>query len=85
MLPEIPRSHRVGMNNYVHNGILPIERFINGYTPILLVQIMQSSNSLNIMIAMVLARMSGDVAKVKLVNRLQVDFQDCSQKLQPMN
>lgn len=73
-----------GMNSYVHNGFLPIERFLNGYPNELLIQIMQSSNALNIMIAMVLARMSGDIAKVNLVKRLQVDFQDCLPKLEPM-
>jgi hypothetical protein len=73
-----------GMNSYVHNGFLPIERFINGYPFELLVQIMQSSNALNIMIAMVLARMSGDVKRVNLVKQLQVDFKDCLPKLEPM-
>lgn len=74
-----------GMNSYVHNGFLPIERFINGYPSELLVQIMQSSNALNIMVAMVLARMSNDITKVNLVKRLQVDFQDCLPKLEPMS
>jgi hypothetical protein len=73
-----------GMNSYVHNGFLPIERFINGYPPELLVQIIQSSNALNIMIAMVLARMSGEIDKVNLVKHLQVDFKDCLPKLEPM-
>lgn len=73
-----------GMNSYVHNGFLPIERFINGYPNELLIQIMQSSNALNIMIAMVLARMSNDINKVNLVKLLQVDFQDCLPKLEPM-
>lgn len=73
-----------GMNSYVHNGFLPIERFINGYPSELLVQIMQSSNALNIMIAMVLARMGNDINKVNLVKRLQVDFQDCLPKLEAM-
>ena len=65
-----------GMNSYVHNGFLPIERFINGYPNELLVQIMQSSNALNIMVAMVLARMSGDYSLVNLVKQLQIDFKD---------
>ncbi len=73
-----------GMNSYVHNGFLPIERFINGYPDEFLVQIIQSSNALNTMIAMVLARMSGQMDKVNLVKRLQVDFQDCLPKLEPM-
>ena len=73
-----------GMNSYVHNGFLPIERFLNGYPHELLVQIMQSSNALNTMISMVLARMSQDMDKVNLVKNLQVDFQDCLPKLEPM-
>lgn len=73
-----------GMNSYVHNGFLPIERFLNGYPHELLIQIMQSSNALNIMVGMVLARMSGDMDKVNLVKHLQVDFKDCLPKLDPM-
>lgn len=71
-----------GMNSYVHNGFLPIERFINGYPEALLIQIVESSNALNTMVAMVLARMSGDMDKVSLVKHLQVDFQDCLPKLE---
>lgn len=74
-----------GMNSYVHNGFLPIERFLNGYPQELLVQIMQSSNALNIMVAMVLARMSRDIDKVNLVKHLQMDFQDCLPKLEPIS
>jgi hypothetical protein len=74
-----------GMNSYVHNGYLPIERFINGYPSELLVQIMQSSNALNIMIAMVLARMSGDMNRINLVKQLQVAFKDCLPKLETMS
>jgi hypothetical protein len=73
-----------GMNSYVHNGFLPIERFINGYPDELLVQIMQSSNALNIMVAMVLARMSGDYSLVSLVKQLQIDFKDCLPSLEPL-
>jgi len=65
-----------GMNSYVHNGFLPIERFLNGYPEALLIQIVESSNALNTMIAMVLARMSGDMDKVTLVKQLQIDFKD---------
>ena len=73
-----------GMNSYVHNGFLPIERFINGYPSELLIQIIQTSNGLNMMIAMVLARMSGDLDKVNFVKHLQVEFKDCQPKLESM-
>jgi len=73
-----------GMNSYVHNGFLPIERFLNGYPNELLVQIMQSSNALNIMITTVLTRMSGDINKVNIVKHIQDDFQDCLPKLELM-
>jgi hypothetical protein len=65
-----------GMNSFVHNGFLPIERFLNGYPEALLIQIVESSNALNIMVAMVLARMSGDYSLVSLVKQLQIDFKD---------
>jgi hypothetical protein len=71
------------MNSYVHNGFLPIERFLNGYPETLLIQIMESSNALNIMVAMVLARMSGDLSIVSLVKQLQIDFKDSLPAMEP--
>ena len=84
MLKDFKDVTWTGMNSYVHNGFLPIERFLNGYPNELLVQIVQSSNALNIMNAMVLARMGDDMTRVNLVKSLQVDFQDCLPKLEPM-
>lgn len=43
---------------------------------------MQSSNALNIMIAMVLARMSGYMNSINLVKKLQVDFKSCLPRLE---
>lgn len=74
-----------GMNSFVHNGFLPIERFLNGYPEGLLIQIVESSNALNIMVAMVLARMSGELALVSLVKQLQLDYKDCLPTLQPID
>lgn len=72
-----------GMNSYVHNGFLPIERFLNGYPEALLIQIVESSNALNIMAAMVLARMSKDYSLVGIVKQLQIDFKDSLPALEP--
>ena len=72
-----------GMNSYVHNGFLPIERFLNGYPEALLIQIINNSNALNIMVAMVLARISGEYNLVSLVKQLQIDFQDSLPALEP--
>lgn len=72
-----------GMNSYVHNGFLPIERFLNGYPEGLLIQIVESSNALNIMVAMVLARMSGDYSLANRVKQLQLDFKDSLPVLEP--
>lgn len=83
MLQSFKDATWSGMNSYVHNGFLPIERFLNGYPDKLLVQIMQSSNALNIMIAMVLARISGDYSLIRLVKQLQIDYEDCLPALEP--
>jgi hypothetical protein len=77
MLQSFKNATWSGMNSYVHNGFLPIERFINGYPNEFLIQIMQSSNALNTMMAMVLARVSGDYSLVELVKQLQIDYKDC--------
>lgn len=83
MLSQFKDATWSGMNSYVHNGFLPIERFLNGYPEALLIQIVESSNALNIMIAMVLARMSGDYRLVGLVKQLQLDYKDSLPTLEP--
>jgi len=70
---------------YFHIGFLPIEQFLNDYPEGLLIQIVESSNALNIMVAMVLARMSGELALVSLVKQLQLDYKDCLPTLQPID
>jgi len=67
-----------GMNNFVHSSSTPIWMVRNGYPNALLVQIWENSNSLNIMVAMVLARLSGDMDVVNLVRTLQTEFRDCT-------
>ncbi|NOT66971.1 MAG: hypothetical protein HOP04_01360 [Methylophilaceae bacterium] len=83
MLSSFKEATWSGMNSYVHNGFLPIERFLNGYPEALLIQIVQGSNALNIMVAMVLARMSGDYSLVSLVKQLQIDYKDSLPTLEP--
>ena len=83
MLSSFKEVAWAGMNSYVHNGFLPIERFLNGYPEALLIQIINNSNALNIMLAMVLARISGDYDLVSLVKQLQIDFQDSLPALEP--
>ena len=83
MLSSFKEVTWTGMNSYVHNGFLPIERFLNGYPEALLIQIVESSNALNIIVAMVLARMSGNYNLVSLVKQLQIDFKDCLPALEP--
>jgi hypothetical protein len=85
MLSSFKKVTWSGMNSFVHNGFLPIERFLNGYPEGLLIQIVESSNALNIMVAMVLARMSGELALVSLVKQLQLDYKDCLPTLHPID
>lgn len=83
MLSSLKEVTWSGMNSFVHNGFLPIERFLNGYPEAQLIQTIESSNALNTMVAMVLARMSGDYSLVSLVNQLQIDFKDSLPVLEP--
>jgi hypothetical protein len=77
MLKEIKDATWSGMNNYVHNGFHPILRVLNGYPTALLMQILQTSNAMNIMLAMVMANIAADHDSANLVKKLQIDFQDC--------
>lgn len=77
MLKEIKEATWSGMNNYVHNGFHPILRIQSGYPTALLIQILQTSNAMNTMLAMVMANIAADHNLVNLVKKLQIDFQDC--------
>ena len=77
MLARFKEQSWKAMNSFVHGGTHPVNRFGEGYPPPLLVQVLQNSNGLSTMAAMVLALLSGDANIVRRVSQCQPEFEDC--------
>lgn len=69
------------LNSFVHGGIHPVQRSANGYPGELLVQVIRSSNGLTTMAAAMLAVLSGDQARMKIISGYQYEFRDCLPEL----
>lgn len=65
------------MNSFVHGGIHPLQRSVEGFPVPLAMQVLGNSNALSLMTGMVLANLSGDEAVGGAVGKLQVEFSDC--------
>lgn len=65
----------------VYNGYLALSRHVNSYPEKLVVQIISNSNALNLMTAMVLARINQSQADVHYVKSLQLSYQDIMPEL----
>lgn len=83
MLDDFKVATWKGMNNHIHNGILSMSRHANSYPEALLKQILKSSNALNLMTAMVLARASQDYSNIEFVKKLQTSSIDVLPDLIP--
>ena len=70
-----------GMNNHIHNGYLALSRHVNSYPEKLVIQIVRNSNALNLMTAMVLARIEQSQDDVSFVKNLQLSYQDIMPEL----
>jgi hypothetical protein len=70
-----------GMNNHIHNGYLALSRHVNSYPDKLVIQIISNSNALNLMTAMVLARINQSQDDVNFVKGLQLSYQNIMPEL----
>ena len=77
MLARFKEQSWKAMNSFVHGGIHPVSRFGEGYPPPLLIQVLQNSNGLSTMAAMVMALLSGDANIVRRLSQCQPEFEDC--------
>jgi hypothetical protein len=81
MLEEFKVVAWKGMNNHIHNGYLALSRHVNSYPEELVIQVISNSNALNLMTAMVLARINQSHADVSFVKSLQLSYQDITPSL----
>lgn len=65
------------MNSFVHGGIHPLRRQVEGFPIHLALQIVRNSNGLLTMTGMMLAVLTGDEAITKPMSKIQPAFADC--------
>lgn len=80
-LEEFKNLAWIGMNNHIHNGYLAFSRHVNNYPEDLVIQIISNSNALNIMTAMILARLNRSQADVDFVKDLQLNYREVMPEL----
>lgn len=83
MLAEFKAMSWKATNSFVHGGIHPLRRFSDGYPDKLIIQILQNSNALSTMVAMVMAIMSRDGRLTRGMSEFQLRFRDCLPPLIP--
>lgn len=64
------------INSFVHGGIHPLRRSVDGFPVTLAVQVLQNSNALSTMTGMVLSLLTGDEAIAKSMGKIQPEFAD---------
>jgi hypothetical protein len=69
------------LNSFVHGGIHAVQRSANGYPVDLLLQVIRSSNGLLTMAGAMLAILSGDQARMKVISGYQIEYRDCLPEL----
>jgi hypothetical protein len=65
------------MNSFVHGGIHPLRRRVEGFPVHLALQVLRNANALTTMTGMALAILSGDEAVIKPMSKIQLEFADC--------
>ena len=65
------------LNSFVHGGIHPLQRHLEGYSLPLILQVVGTANGVATMTGMTLALLSGDEVVAKSMSRIQRGFRDC--------
>lgn len=71
MLLQFKEKNWYGMNSFVHSGIHPLQRHVDGYPQELIENVVRSSNGLNTMTGMLGAILTGDPQLFKEAQALQ--------------
>lgn len=65
------------LSSYVHGGIHVLHRHGKGYPPFLIHQAVKASNTVSIMIVILLARLANDKKREAMIPVIQLQFADC--------
>ena len=81
MLRQFKDVHTSALNSFVHGGIHPVQRLVEGYPVPLLMQVVLNSNGLLTGTGMLLAILSGRADVAKQMAAIQPAFADCLPEL----
>lgn len=71
------------LNSFVHGGIHPLRRHLEGVPMPIAIRIVENSNGLSTMAGMTMAVLTADSEVIKSIGRIQKDFFDCLPVLLP--
>lgn len=83
-LQQIKATMSKSLNSFVHGGIHALQRGQHGFPVLLQLQVISTANALGTMAAMMLANLTGDVAKGREINALIPTFKECLPPLRPV-
>lgn len=83
MLGQFDRMQRNALNSFIHGGIHALRRHEEGYPVQLVRQLVECSNGLVTIGAMMLAILSGDTVLMRRMNRVHEGFEDCITPMLP--
>lgn len=72
-----------GLHSFVHAGLHPLQRHVQGYPEKLVVQIVQNTNGIFVTTAAFLAVLAGSQSSMHAIRGLQLNFADCLPELVP--
>ncbi|MBB3181151.1 DUF6988 family protein [Variovorax sp. Sphag1AA] len=83
MLGQFDKMQRNALNSFVHGGIHALRRHEDGYPVELVRQLIECSNGLTTISAMMLAILTGDTLLMRRMNRVHEGFEDCLTPILP--
>lgn len=83
MLGQFDKMQRAALNSFVHGGIHALRRHQDGYPVQMVRQLVECSNGLVTISAMMLAILTGDTLLMRRMNQVHVGFEDCITPMLP--
>jgi hypothetical protein len=81
MLADFKEASWGSLNSFVHGGIHPLRRHMEGYPVGLTLDVLRNSNALSTMAGMTLSLITGDRDIARAMGRIQPEFADCLPEL----
>ncbi|TVT83961.1 hypothetical protein [Pseudomonas sp. H3(2019)] len=76
-LKEFKQNSWKSLNSFVHGGIHAVNRHSKGYPILLLMQLLKASNSLSVMVCMLMSELAESPIGKNRVAEINIEFEDC--------